>query len=205
MMVHYPASVESTSALAKRQTQKKDYNHMDTDDLKQKGYLEELHRQTGGDIESQVSMYDVGTAIGLDKAEAGNLAEQLMVQGQAELRTLAGGISITPEGLAALGITVLTSHSAENSLQLSKGPVADDSDRQTIQNLTEMIKKEIPTLKLQYDVLEEIVIDLKTIEIHMLSPKPKIPVFRELFRSLLNTLETAKVDQITSQLKAVIS
>ncbi len=78
---------------------------MDSEDLKSKDYLEELYRQTGGDVEVQVSMYDVGAAIGLDKTEAGSLAEQLMVQGQTELRTLAGGISITPEGLAVLGIS----------------------------------------------------------------------------------------------------
>ena len=142
---------------------------------------------------------------GLDKAEAGSLAEKLMVQGQAELRTLAGGISITPEGLAALGITVLTSHSTENTLCLSNGPVANDTDRQTIQSLIKEIKKTISGLQLEYDVLEEIVFDLKTIEVQLLSPKPKVPVFLELLRSLLKTLETAKVDQITARLKAVIS
>lgn len=178
---------------------------MDNEDLKKKGYLEELHRQTGGDIESQVSMYDVGTAIGLDKGEAGSLAEQLMVQGQAELRTLAGGISITAEGLEALGITVLSANSAEHALRLSKGPVANETDRQTIQSLTKEIKQGIYGLTLEYDVLEEIVIDLKTIEVQMLSLKPKIPVFRELFRSLLSTMETAKIDKITARLKAVIS
>ena len=176
---------------------------MDTDDLVIQGYLEELHRQTGGDTEVQVSMYDLGAAIGLDKAEAGSLAEQLMVQGQAELRTLAGGISITAEGLAALGITA--PHSAESGLHLGEGPVADATDRQTVQRFTEEIKNTISGLELEYHLLEEIVLDLKTIEVHMLSPRPKIAVLREIFRSLLHAFETAEVGKITAQLKTFIS
>ena len=168
---------------------------MDNDDLKNIGYLEELYRQTGGDIEVQVSMYDLGAAIGIDKAEAGSLAEQLMVQGQAELRTLAGGISITPEGLAALGISSPPEHSAENSLHLGDGPVADETDGHTVHLLTEEIKNEISVHSLDYNLLEEIVLDLKTIEVHMLSPRPKISVIREIFRSLQATLETANTSK----------
>lgn len=178
---------------------------MDIDDLNIKGYLEELYRQTGGDTEVQVSMYDLGAAIGLEKAEAGSLAEQLMVHGQVELRTLAGGISITPEGLAVLGITVPTPHSAENALHLGDGPVADETDRRTVHLLSEEIKNEISGLSLEYDLLEEIVMDLKTIEVHMLSPRPKIAVLREIFRSLQNTFETAKIGKTAAQLRTIIS
>lgn len=177
---------------------------MDIDDLKIKGFLEELYRQTGRDTETRVSMYDVGAAIGLDRAEAGSLAEQLMVQGQAELRTLAGGISITPEGLAILGISVATPQSAKSSLRLSDGPIADDADRRTVQLLMEEIKNEIPSLNLEYELLEEIVVDLKTIEVHMLSPSPKISVLREIFRSLQNALATTAAGKAAAQLKSMI-
>jgi hypothetical protein len=177
---------------------------MDIDDFKIKGFLEELFRQTGRDTEARVSMYDVGAAIGLDKAEAGSLAEQLMVRGQAELRTLAGGISITPEGLAILGISVATPQSAKSSLRLSDGPIADDADRRTVQLLMEEIKNEIPSLNLEYELLEEIVVDLKTIEVHMLSPSPKISVLREIFRSLQNALATTAAGKAAAQLKTMI-
>jgi hypothetical protein len=177
---------------------------MDIDDLKIKSYLEELHRQTGGDIELQVSMHDLGAAIGLDKAEAGSLAEQLIMQGQAELRTLAGGISITPEGLAVLGISAPPPNSAESDLQLGVGPIADDTDRETVHLLTKEIKNEISGLSLEYDLLEEIVLDLKTIEVHMLSPKPKIAVLREIFRSLQETFATANVGEVAARLKTII-
>lgn len=177
---------------------------METDEHKGKEYLEELHRLTGGDTETQISMYDVGAAIGLDKSQAGSIAEELMVQGQAELRTLAGGISITVEGLTALGITVATPQSAESGFHLSKGPVADDSDRRTMQLISEEIKKAVSGLKLEFDLLEEIVLDLKTIEIQMLSNKPKIPILREILRSLHAALETAHAEKTAAQLKTVI-
>ena len=177
---------------------------MDIDDLTIKAYLEELYRQTGGDTEVQVSMYNLGEAIGLDKAEAGSLAEQLMFQGQVELKSLAGGISITPEGLAVLGIAVANAHSAEDSLRLGGGLIADEADRRTVQRLIENIKNEISGLHLEYSLLEDIVLDLKTIEVHMLSSRPKIAVIREIFRSLQNNLETVKVGQTAAQLKAII-
>lgn len=176
---------------------------MDIAELNIKAYLEELHRQTGGDTEVQVSMHDLGAAIGLDKAEAGSLAEQLIVQGQAELRTLAGGISITPEGLAELGISVPSPGSVESDLHLGVGPVADDNDRRTVHLLIQEIKDEISGLGLEYELLEEIVLDLKTIEVHLLSARPKIAVLREIFRSLQNTFETANIGKVAARLKAV--
>lgn len=177
---------------------------MDIDDVLSKGFLEELYRQTGGDAESQVSMYDVGAVIGLEKNEAGSLAEQLIVQGQVELKTLAGGVSITSEGLAVLGLSVPDSHSPENAFQLGNGPVADDTDRDTVQRIIEKIKKELSELSLEYDLLEEIIIDLKTIEVYMLSPRPKVAVFLEIFRSLKNAFERGQSAEIATLLKTVI-
>ena len=177
---------------------------MDIEDLNLKGYLEELYRQTGGDTEVQISMYELGGAIGYNKAEAGSLAEQLMVQGQVELRTLSGGISITPDGLATLGIATPPSQAAQSAQKLSHGPVVDDTDRQLVRLLVDNVKSKISGLDLGYDLLEELVLDLKTIEVHMLSPKPKTAVLRELFRSLHNALDTAKAENIGAQLRAII-
>ena len=67
-------------------------------------YLYELYTISEGDTNSEVSMYDVGAALGLEKADAGTIAEELMVEGWVELKTLAGGISITAEGLKALNV-----------------------------------------------------------------------------------------------------
>ena len=178
---------------------------MDFDEPNIKGFLEELYKQTGGDFEKQVSMYDVGAAVGLDKTEAGSLAEELIVQEQVELKTLAGGISMTTEGLAILGIPVPTSPSAESCFQLGEGPVAEEDDRRTVDLLLEEIKNEMSNLDLKYDLLEEIVLDLKTIEVYMLSPRPKIAVLRELFRSLQNAFESVDAVKVAGRLRAIVS
>lgn len=177
---------------------------MDNDDLRIKNYLEELYRQTGGDAAVQVSMYELGAAIGLDRAEAGSLAEELMVQGQVELKTLAGGISITPEGLEVLGIADSAADSAGNSVKLGDGPIVDDGDRQTVQSLTEEIKKGLSGRSVEFDLLEEIVLDLKTLEVQLLSPRAKTAVLLAIFSSLQGSLEAAGMGLIAEKLKASI-
>lgn len=180
---------------------------MDNDDLTITSYMEELYRLTGGDIECLVSMYDVGATIGLDKNAAGSLAEQLMVQGLAELKTLSGGITITIEGLSSLGVSVSTpsADAGTGYLQLGKETIITDSDRQTIQLLTEEVKSVVREHKIDYSLLEEIVIDLKTIEVQLLSPHPKTRIFTELFRSLQSVLSSAKADDIAAKLGAAMN
>ena len=158
---------------------------MDSENLNSKTFLAELHRQTKGDMQSQVSMYTVGAAIGLAKGEAGSLAEELMVSGLVELRTLAGGISITRDGLSSLGISApQPAGDNDGEQRLGKGTIADKGDRELLCRLIETVKASLPALAIEYEQLEEIVIDIKTIDVQLLSPAPKIAVFRELLRSL---------------------
>ena len=178
---------------------------MNAQDLNIKSFLDELYQQTGGDMAAQASMYDVGAAIGLEKAEAGSLAEELMVQGLVELKTLAGGIGITAEGLATLGVAASSPQSTDPLQGFGEGPVTDDKDRQLIDLLTTEVKNELAERKVDFELLEEIILDLKSIEVQLLSPKPKIAVFRELFRSLHGALSAAKIDNTASKLAAVIA
>ncbi len=52
---------------------------MHTDNSELKDYLVELHNQTQGNEEMQVSMHDVGSALGLDKNQAGAIGQDLIV------------------------------------------------------------------------------------------------------------------------------
>lgn len=177
---------------------------MDLDELQGRNFLDELYRQTKGDTTVQVSMYEVGATLGLNKGEAGSLAESLIVDGLVELKTLAGGIGITNEGLASLGLAAPAGPAAGAEFSLSHGPVAIEKDRQTVAELVRQIKDSLPGRSLPYDSLEEIVIDLKTVELCLLSPKPKIAVLRELFRSLHDVLANADIKETAALLKAVI-
>lgn len=175
---------------------------MTTDEITLKSYLNELYQQTGGDVEKQASMHDVGIAIGLDKSAAGSLAEELMVLGQVELKTLSGGIGITAEGMALLGIS---SASPANSThqRLSDGPVVNDSDREFIETMCNEVQTMLSSDQLDYTLLEEIVMDFKTIEVQMLSPKPKTTILKEIFRSMQKNFEAAKRDDIAANLSSI--
>ncbi len=172
---------------------------MNVDEMTMKSYLEELHRLTGGDLEVQASMYDTGASLGLEKQESGRIAEELMVQGYVELKTLAGGIGITEQGLDYLGVAVQTKQQNQVS-NLSEGPVINDSDRAAIEMSLGLLKKDISSLKTEYQVLEEIIIDIKTIEVQLLSPRPKVALIKEGFRSIHN-LTSSKTIEISSKVQ----
>ncbi len=76
------------------------------DNPEEQAYLNQLYTMTQGDPGVQVSMYDIGAALGVEKSEAGALAESLIIQDLAELKTLSGGIAITGNGLKALDKTL---------------------------------------------------------------------------------------------------
>ncbi|MEE4136198.1 MAG: hypothetical protein V2I32_08975 [Desulforhopalus sp.] len=160
---------------------------MTSDELTKRNFLDEVYRQTDGDPSAQVSMYEAGAAIGLEKSGAGLLAEGLMVEGLVELRTLAGGISITDEGMACLGYSARGS-SASTEPQLSTGELLTQEDRDLLAKLNVAIHAAVSSRQLDYALIEELVIDLKTIEVQLLSPRAKTMIIREVLRSLQTAL-----------------
>ena len=69
------------------------------DDIAQQ-FLIQLFEQTQGDVSIQVSMYDIGGLLGMDRDTASRVAQELMGQQLAEIRTLSGGIGISTDGAA---------------------------------------------------------------------------------------------------------
>ena len=177
---------------------------MNPENLNTKHFLEVLHQRTAGSTEAQVSMYEVGATMGLAKIEAGALAEELMVAGLVELRTLAGGISITREGMGILGVSPPATPPANGDRQFSKGPNASTADCELLTHLLDDIKASLSGLQAKYQQLEEIVIDIKTIEVQLLSPKPKIAIFRELLRSLHGSFSTLGKAAMAARLESLI-
>ncbi|WP_299976973.1 hypothetical protein [Desulfobacula sp.] len=117
---------------------------MDLDSPEANAYLFELYTLTKGDPKAQVSMYDVGTGLGLEKTDAGAMAETLFIQGYAELKTLSGGIGITRQGLDLLQVKPVPESNPE-SLHLGTGPVLEGQGKETveIQMLSPSPKKKI--------------------------------------------------------------
>lgn len=178
---------------------------MEIDNPETKAYLTELCSRTQGDTDAQVSMYDIGTAIGLQKAEAGMMAEELIVQGLAELKSLSGGIGITSEGVEMIrGKTVAAPIPAGDALQLGSGTVLGDKGRQAVEKVLGNVRMAVLKFNATFGQLEEIVIDIKTIETQMLSPNPKIAVIREVLRSLHKTITSLGGNALATEIDALI-
>jgi len=156
---------------------------MGLDNPEATAYLFELYTLTKGDTNAQVSMYAVGEALGLEKTDAGAMAEDLFIQGHAELKTLSGGIGITRQGIDVLEIESLP-EPLPKALHLGSGPIIDGPGKKALEKTLQDIKNSLTQTRLPYAQMEEMVMDIKTIEIQMLSPSPKTNIIREGLRSL---------------------
>ncbi len=69
-------------------------------DISGQQFLIQLFEQTKGDSTVQVSMYDIGDQLGLDRDIASTVAQELIGSMLVEIRTLSGGIGISADGIA---------------------------------------------------------------------------------------------------------
>ena len=169
----------------------------------QKSYLEELYRTTGGDPAVQASMHEVGAAIGLDREAAGKLAEELIAQGYLEIKTLSGGVGITQLGIESGKADAGTTNS--NDWHLGGTTILEENDRTVVEAALEAIKNAVGKNSASYPQMEAVVIDIKTIEIQMLSPQPKTAVVREVFLSLQQTLSALNMTDQASAIQKMLA
>lgn len=166
---------------------------MSIEDVQMNNYLQQLYQMSGGDVTAEVSMYDVGAALGLDSSEAGSVAEDLIIDGYTELKNLTGGISITAEGLRALEVETAVGTadgSTEGKFVLGEAEVLAPEVCKAVEQLVGEIKKVTPEGGFSYSQLEEFVIDIKTLETQLLSSRPKTAIVQEILRSLAKQLLT---------------
>lgn len=164
-------------------------------------FLQELFRTSGGNSDTQISMYQIGDSLGFSKSEVSALSEDLIIDGLVELRTLSGAVSITPEGLAALGITAETD-TASALPRLSGEKVLTGDDRQLLVDLINKTKQCTFGNDTELSALEELLIDLKTIEVQLLSDRPKTAIIRAVLLSMLDGLRLLEATGSTASLSA---
>ena len=170
-----------------------------------RSFLIELFSQTGGESSVQVSMYDIGAALGMDREAASRAAEELIGWELADIRTLSGGIGISPNGIEeAQLLTGGPSSSEETGFKLGNGPVIDEAGRGKIEKIIIDLKHQAGSLDLTFDSLDELMADLKTIDAQLGSPKPKTIILRECFRSLMAAAEKAGAGESAAKIKALI-
>ncbi len=174
---------------------------MDIESPEIRSYLAQLNTMTGGDPAIQVSMHEVGAALGLGEDEAGLMAETLFIGGHAELKTLSGGIGITVMGLEALGITPAVN--PDQTLCLSNDIFLNDLDKENVGTILADIKSGLVSGVEDYDTMETVVMDIKTIEVQMLSPRPKTAVIREVLKSVQEAFPSKDFSELSARLSAM--
>jgi hypothetical protein len=163
---------------------------METSSPEARTYLAELYQRTAGDVSAQVSMYEVGAAVDMEKSAAGKLAEDLIGDGLVEVKTLSGGIGITALGIEQVQAAGLAGGGAAAPLALGDGPLLEGENKTAVVSLVRDIKSAASQQSVPYDSLEEMVIDIKTLEVQLLSPKPKTAIVREVLLSVGRTLKS---------------
>ena len=167
-------------------------------------FLLEVYRLTQGDESVQVATTDAGAAMGLDKEAAGKLSEICIGEGWVAIKTLSGGIGITPDGVAAARAAGGQAQAAGGPITIGNGPVVDADGRGAVETLMNTIQRHLASTTTPYPQIEEMVMDLKTLEIQMCSSRPKTAIVREILRSLQNSLEKGGAGQIARDLAAAI-
>ena len=154
--------------------------------IQMESFLHQLYQMSGGDLATEVSMYVIGEHVGLDKNEAGSVAEDLIIDGFAELKTLAGGISITTKGLVKLGKSNESdSGSPDSSVYvLGSEEVLSEDDRRAVDQMLDEVKQVIFGNVQNYEELEAFVVDIKTVETQLLSPRPKTTIIKSVLLSI---------------------
>ena len=178
---------------------------MDPNGPEAQSYLAELYHLTAGDLNAQVSMYDVGAALNMEKTEAGKLAEDLIGSGLVEVKTLSGGIGITALGIERIQAAGLAGDVSAGALSLGSSSVLETEGREAVATVLQEIKSALSQQNAPYDRTEEMVIDIKTIEVQLLSPSPKTAIVREILRSLGQSLGSTGSTELSDTIDRMIS
>ena len=161
-------------------------------------FLGELFKLTEDKVDTQVSMFEIGAAMGLEKDAARIVAEDLIADGLVEIKTLSGGIGITPEGIEKA--QSMGGVSSGLGLTLGKAPVLDPQGRRSVDAVLTAVKNHLAHTPTGYDRLEEMVIDIKTIEVQLLSPRPKTAIIRSVLNSLREGLHAQGASTLVGDL-----
>ena len=168
-------------------------------------FLQRLYEETGGDPAVKVSMYDIGSALGLDRDVASRVAQDLIGSELIEIRTLGGGISISEEGLAQIRDLIAEKEPADSlPASLPDDAVLNAAASRSIEEVSNLLKAQVGQLGLDYDGLTELTADLKSMDAQLASSRPKTAVVRECLRSIRDNLQRVGENQQLSIIRRLL-
>ena len=174
-------------------------------DISGQQFLIQLFEQTKGDSTVQVSMYDIGDQLGLDRDIASTVAQELNGTMLVEIRTLSGGIGISADGSQMAQKLIGTAASSGYEFaKLDDAPVLNSSDRQAVEQIASELKNQAGSLGLDFDTLTELLADLKTIDAQLGSSRPKTAIVRACLFSLQAGLKNSGNNKIFDRLRTLV-
>ncbi len=149
-----------------------------------------LYQQANGDPAVQVSMYDIGEALGLDRSSSCRVAEELIALQLVDIRTLSGGIGISADGVEKIRAAFGDNSAAGDIIdQLGSERILDPSCSQAVVQVLDQLKAQAGNLGLAFEKLGELMADLETVDAQLGSPRPKTVIVKECLRSIKETVE----------------
>ena len=168
-------------------------------------FLIQLFEQTGGDPSVQVSMYQIGELLGLDREAASKAAQDLIALQLVEIRTLSGGIGISAGGSEMVQEVIGPAVSDEGDFtKLGDDPVLSPAACQSVEQIATELKSQTGRLGLDFESLSELMADLKTIDAQLGSSRPKTAIIRECLRSISAVLSHTEGSGILGRIRALL-
>lgn len=169
-------------------------------------FLAGLNEASMGDISRQVSMYDIGAKIGMDRGEATRAAESILAEGWAEVRTLSGKIGMTQDGIDACRTLTGGDQGREDAVRPLGADVALDAEvRRGVEQVVAALKLTVQSADLAFDALAELVADLRTIDVQMASPRVKTAIIRACLSAILVQMTSAGLTDGLAPLRRLLA
>jgi hypothetical protein len=178
---------------------------LDKIDITGQQFLIQLFEQTKGDSTLQVSMYDIGDQLGLDREIASAVAQELIGSMLVEIRTLSGAIGISAEGSQmAQKLIGPAESSSDDFAELDGALLLNTSGRQAVEQIASELKDQTGSVGLDFDTLTELMADLKTIDAQLGSSRPKTAIIRACLCSILAVLTSSGDNKISDRVRTLI-
>ncbi len=170
-----------------------------------KQFLLQLYDQTKGDLTVQVSMYDIGDQLGMERDVASTVAQELMASMLVEIRTLSGGIGISADGSQiAQELIGPSASSADEFAKLDDAPVLTTAGRQAVEKIASELKNQAGSLGLDFDTLTELTADLKTIDAQLGSSRPKTAIITACLHSVLAVIKNTGDLETSERIRTLV-
>ena len=168
-------------------------------------FMIQLFEQIRGDQSAQISMYDIGGLLGLERDAASRVAEELIGLQLVEIKTLSGGIGISAAGSEVVQdlIGPLASDVGE-STKLGDKPLLSSASRQAVEQIVTEIKGQTGTLGLDFDALTELMADLKSIDAQLGSSRPKTAIIRACLYSISGVLKKTTNSELIGRIRGLV-